>query len=100
VGAVKQGIAWLALKSGAPVVPVACLGTRRTGESPNRLPWPRRLDLVFGTPLRLQAAAGESGRDALRRAAEAVQAAMAEQVADAVRLTGQRLPDDTTVGTA
>jgi 1-acyl-sn-glycerol-3-phosphate acyltransferase len=101
VGAVKQGIAWLALKSGAPVVPVACLGTRRTGESPHRLPRPRRrLDVVFGTPFRLVPAAGESGRDALRRAAEAVQAAMAEHVADAVRLTGQRLPDDTTVGTA
>jgi 1-acyl-sn-glycerol-3-phosphate acyltransferase len=101
VGSVKQGIAWLALRSGAPVVPVACLGTRRTGESPKRLPAPRRrLDVVFGAPLRLQAAAGEPGRDALRRAATAVQTAMAEHVADAVRLTGQQLPDDETmVGT-
>jgi 1-acyl-sn-glycerol-3-phosphate acyltransferase len=103
VGSVKQGIAWLALRSGAPVVPVACLGTRRTGESPKRLPPPRRrLDVVFGAPLRLAAAEGESGRDALRRAAAAVQTAMAEHVADAVRRTGQRLPDadgsSTTVG--
>jgi 1-acyl-sn-glycerol-3-phosphate acyltransferase len=99
-GSVKHGIAWLALRSGAPVVPVACLGTRRTGEGPNRLPWPgRRLDLVFGGPLRPAAADAESGRDALRRVAAAVQAAMAAHVADAVRRTGQALPDDTTVGT-
>ncbi|MDD9207020.1 lysophospholipid acyltransferase family protein, partial [Georgenia sp. 10Sc9-8] len=28
---VKAGVAWLAVRTGAPVVPAACLGTRRTG---------------------------------------------------------------------
>ncbi len=95
VGAVRQGIAWLALRSGAPVVPVACLGTRRSGESTGRLPpLRRRLDIVFGAPLRLTARSGVPGRVALAEAAGMVRDTMAAHVVAAQARTGQALPDD------
>ncbi len=95
VGAVRQGVAWLALRSGAPVVPVACLGTRRTGESTAHLPRVRRrLDIVFGAPVALTAAAAATGRVALAEAGAVVQETMAAHVNEALRLTGQILPTD------
>ncbi len=95
VGSVRNGIAWLALRSGAPVVPVACLGTRRTGESTSHLPGLRRhLDVVFGEPVTLRARAGVPGRVALMEAAETLRDIMAGHVTLSVRRTGQVLPAD------
>jgi 1-acyl-sn-glycerol-3-phosphate acyltransferase len=95
VGAVRLGVAWPALSSGAPVVPVACLGTRRTGQSTHRVPRPRtRLDVVFGEALVLDADRGVPGRLALARAGERVRDRMAGHVRRAVELTGQTLPAD------
>lgn len=95
VGEVRQGIAWLALRSRAPVVPVACLGTRRTGEPTSRLPGlRRRIDVVFGAPVELSARAGVPGRVALAEASAALQERMAAHVNEALRCTGQVLPED------
>jgi 1-acyl-sn-glycerol-3-phosphate acyltransferase len=95
VGEVRQGIAWLALRSGAPVVPVACLGTRRTGESTGHLPRVRRrLDVVFGEPVSLQARPGVPGRVALAEASQTLRDTMAAHVLRAQTRTGQSLPDD------
>lgn len=95
VAAVRTGIAWIALQSGAPVVPVAVLGTRRTGEPANGLPrLGRRLHVVHGEPFRLVRPEGVPGKQALALAAEQVRAAMVAHVAAAVALTGQTLPDD------
>jgi 1-acyl-sn-glycerol-3-phosphate acyltransferase len=48
----KGGVAWLALVSGAPVVPVAVFGTRQAGENAEaRAPKGARLDVVYGRPL-------------------------------------------------
>jgi 1-acyl-sn-glycerol-3-phosphate acyltransferase len=95
VGEVRQGVAWLALRSGAPVVPVACLGTRRTGESTGQLPRARRrLDVVFGAPVSLTAQPGVPGRVALAQAAAALRDTMAAHVARAQTRTGQALPED------
>lgn len=95
VAAVQQGVAWLALRSGAPVVPAACLGVRRTGEGTNHLPRPRRrLDVVFGPPLAVAAPDGVPGRTALAHATASVRDALAEHVTRAVELTGQSLPED------
>jgi 1-acyl-sn-glycerol-3-phosphate acyltransferase len=50
----KRGVAYLALVSGAPVVPVALFGTRQPGEGPSARPAPgTRLDIVYGEPIRL-----------------------------------------------
>jgi 1-acyl-sn-glycerol-3-phosphate acyltransferase len=95
VGAVRLGIAWLALRSGAPVVPVACLGTRRTGRSTHCLPRPRtRLDVVFGAPFAIEPTVGVPGRRALSEAGATLQLRLAAHVRQAVELTGQSLPAD------
>lgn len=92
---VRRGVAWLALHSGAPVVPVACLGTRRTGQRTDRLPpLGSRLHVVFGQPLHLQRTSGLSGRDSLGAATEVARAALARHVAASVVRTGQPLPDE------
>jgi 1-acyl-sn-glycerol-3-phosphate acyltransferase len=74
----KRGAAYLALVSGAPVVPVAILGTRLAGEPADARPARgARLDVVYGEPIRLpmqvwprdrgmMADAGDRIRDHLR----------------------------------
>lgn len=95
VAEVQQGVAWLALRSGAPVVPAACLGVRRTGEGTGSLPPPRRrLHVVFGPPLTVGAPDGLPGRAALAHATTTVRDALSEHVARAVAQTGQALPED------
>ncbi len=50
----KDGVAWLALVSGAPVVPVALFGTRAPGGHPESRPARgARIDVVYGEPLRI-----------------------------------------------
>lgn len=70
-----NGLAYFALRSGAPVVPVACLGSGARGKTIGALPRLRsRLDVVYGQPIDLGrgtgrkavAAASEQLRDALR----------------------------------
>lgn len=91
----RHGVAWLALQSGAPVVPVAILGTRRAGQGSNHLPRPRtRLHVELGAPVVVGRAPGTSGRQALADAGAAVQAALAAHVAGAAARTGLTLPDD------
>ena len=91
----RAGVAWLALNGHAPVVPVAMLGTRRTGESVNHVPGlRRRLAVEFGEPLVLERGAGTSGKAALVEANEAIRVALAELVDRAVARTGLVLPTD------
>ncbi|WP_184583610.1 lysophospholipid acyltransferase family protein [Lipingzhangella halophila] len=79
----QTGLAWLALSSGAPVVPVALSGTNRILPAGARLPAFRRIGVRFGPPVDLSAWAGEAGRARSRRAAtDAVMAAIQ-------RLSGQ-----------
>jgi 1-acyl-sn-glycerol-3-phosphate acyltransferase len=48
----RTGVAWLALASNAPVVPVAVLGTDRVQPVGARFPRPHRIVVRFGPPLR------------------------------------------------
>ncbi|MCL3862043.1 lysophospholipid acyltransferase family protein [Actinotalea sp. K2] len=91
----RGGVAWLAVTSGAPVVPVAILGTRRTGESVDSSPGlRRRLVVEFGEPLTLTRPAGVSGRDAVAQGHETLRTTLAEHVDTVVRRTGVALPTD------
>lgn len=47
----RTGVAWLALASGAPVVPVALIGTERIQPVGKLLPRVRRVTVRFGEPL-------------------------------------------------
>lgn len=93
VATVERGAAWLALRADAPVVPVACLGTRPPGG--HGLPRVRaHLDVVFGAPIRLGEPGAATGRAAVDRAAAALQQALAAHVVAAARATGHVLPTE------
>lgn len=90
-----KGVAWLALQSGAPVVPTACLGTRRTGDL--AASWPRlrsRLVVDFGEPVVLDLPDGLPGRVRLDLATEQIRTALVGHVHEAADRHGIPLPTD------
>ena len=81
VDEVNQGAAWIALRTGARIVPVAVRGTRVAGRSADALPRVRtRLDVVFGQPFALAIDASVPGRERLRAASEQLREALASHV--------------------
>ncbi|MGC5617312.1 lysophospholipid acyltransferase family protein [Georgenia sp. Z1491] len=92
---VHAGVAWLAVQSGAPVVPVAILGTRPPGTPRSYVSPPRsRLTVVIGEPVAVEVPSGASGRTAITAAMEQIGRALSAHVADSVERTGIPLPDD------
>ncbi len=47
----KTGVAWLAMKSGAPIVPVALAGTEHIQPGDSRIPRVRKVSVQFGPPI-------------------------------------------------
>ena len=90
---VRHGVAYLAAATGAPVVPVAVLGTRPPGAGKDALPKVRtRLDVVFGPPLHLRIDGDPRRRAVLARSGEHLRQVLADHVRDACARTGQTLP--------
>jgi 1-acyl-sn-glycerol-3-phosphate acyltransferase len=88
-----NGAAYLALVSGAPVVPLTMFGTRPAGGGRNALP--RRgavLDLVYGVPIRVTRAPWPRTRTLVAATSDALHARMLEELAAGLALTGQTLP--------
>jgi 1-acyl-sn-glycerol-3-phosphate acyltransferase len=73
----RTGVAWLALTSGAPVVPVALTGTDRIQPVGKRVPRIRRITVRFGEPLDFS-----DRRDATP--AGAVRRAVTDEIMDAI----------------
>jgi 1-acyl-sn-glycerol-3-phosphate acyltransferase len=98
----NAGTVWLALASGAPVVPVAVLGTRRTGQSISGFPPPlRRVATVFGAPIELVRPAGVPRKQAMDVLTEELRQRLSAHVLDASERLGLPLPeDDQTEGSA
>lgn len=72
----RLGLAWFALRSGAPVVPVVFMGAGARGRTLGSLPRPRaRLDVAFGAPITLSSAGGRN-RAALVAASEELRKAL------------------------
>ena len=91
--AINNGVAWLALNSGATVVPVAILGTRIAGEHLDAVPRPgRRLHVSFGEAVAVGRRPGETGRVSMDRAGNEIRAALARHVQQTIQLSGQPLP--------
>lgn len=91
----RAGVTWLAVNGYAPVVPVAILGTRRTGESVGHVPGlRRRLHVEIGEPLHLEPVFGQSRREAITAGTERVREALSGLVASASARTGTALPTD------
>lgn len=85
---VRRGLAYFALRAGAPVIPVACLGTGDRGATVVGLPRPRaRIDLVFGPEIRLPE--GGRGRVAVDAASERLRDGLARHLAEARNSTGR-----------
>lgn len=89
----KRGLAYLAMATGAPVVPVAVLGTRTGTESIEaRPPRGRRLDVVFGEPVQVPTQDWPRRRSEVVATTRMLQEHLAAHVRAAVVRTGQSLP--------
>jgi len=85
----RSGLAYFAVRSGAPVVPVAVLGSAdRRGRLISGLPPLRsRIDVVFGDPFEAGDGSGRRTRAALDEATERIQRRLAGHLAEARRRT-------------
>ncbi|MGY1455859.1 lysophospholipid acyltransferase family protein [Streptomyces sp. SS8] len=86
----RSGLAYFALRSGAPVVPVAVLGTagRRGRAIPALPPLRSRVDIVFGEPFEAGDGSGRRTRSALDEATVRIGKRLTAHLADARRITG------------
>ncbi|WP_374117069.1 lysophospholipid acyltransferase family protein [Streptomyces sp. MNU76] len=88
----RAGLSYFAVRSGAPVVPVAVLGsTERRGRLVKGLPPLRsRVDVVFGDPFEAGDGTGRRTRKALDEATVRIQKQLGAHLDNARRLTGRR----------
>lgn len=89
--ALRAGLAYFAVRSGAPIVPVAVLGS---AERPSRLikalpPLRSRVDVVFGDPFEAGDGSGRRTRAALDAATERIRKQLTSHLENARRLTGR-----------
>ncbi|MFJ8213473.1 lysophospholipid acyltransferase family protein [Streptomyces sp. NPDC096033] len=87
----RAGLAYFAVRSGAPIVPVAVLGsTDAKGRLVKGLPPLRsRVDIVFGSAFEAGDGTGRRTRTALDAATVRIQDRLTAHLADAKRLTGR-----------
>lgn len=92
---IKPGVAYLGLCSGAPIVPVACLGIREAGRSIGSIPGVRsRLDVVFGAPIQLDPIGWPRRQLVVRDHAKRLRDQLVDHIRHACDLTGRALPKD------
>ncbi len=92
---VAGGAAWLAIHGGAPVVPLALLGTRLTGESVNVWPRPgRKIIAEFGEPILLDLPPAARGRERQQFAEQILAEALRAHVRAVAEGAPIQLPHD------
>jgi 1-acyl-sn-glycerol-3-phosphate acyltransferase len=81
--AVRDGIAYLAVRGECPIVPVACLGSSDIW--PHGAPLPRRapIDVVFGKPFDIDLPTNRRSRQALSELSEQIRARLVDHLAEA-----------------
>lgn len=89
----RHGVAYLALVTGAPVVPVTFFGTRTPGGAKNSVP-PRgtRFDVVYGEPWQTSAQEWPRTREQVRTCATLLRQHLRGEVERARARTGRDLP--------
>ncbi|MBN3930208.1 1-acyl-sn-glycerol-3-phosphate acyltransferase [Streptomyces verrucosisporus] len=87
----RSGLAYFALRSGAPVVPVAVLGTAgsRGRAVPALPPLRSRVDIVFGEPFEAGDGSGRRTRSALDESTVRIGKRLTAHLSDARRITGR-----------
>ncbi len=89
----KGGAAYLAMVSGAPIVPVAILGTREPGQHKNQVPRLRRpIWVVYGEPFSVPRSSWPRRKAAVAQWTQVVRERLADHVVAAQALTGLPLP--------
>lgn len=89
----KGGVTWLALVSGAPIIPVAIFGTRQAGEpSETKAPKGARLDIVYGKPLQFPMQAWPRDREILEDAGEQIHEHLRSHVTWSQNVLKRELP--------
>ena len=93
LGTWRAGAAYLAMVSGAPVVPVSFLGTRMPGGSDGSIP-PRgsRIAMTFGDPVDLGLLPWPRTREQVDAASARVTTAILQTIQKAQETTGITLP--------
>jgi 1-acyl-sn-glycerol-3-phosphate acyltransferase len=74
----RAGVGWLALNTGAPVIPVAMLGTRKMLPPGAPLPRPTKIEVRIGKPLEFGHLAGDPPARARRTIADEVMRAIGD----------------------
>lgn len=88
VARIHHGVAYLALKADAVVVPVACVGTRRPDSGLSSVAGFRRpVAVTFGVPFRVTASGDPSARRVVASAATEIHARLRAHVHEAVGVT-------------
>jgi 1-acyl-sn-glycerol-3-phosphate acyltransferase len=94
----KDGLAYLSLRTGAPIIPVGIGGSERAMPRGSRFPRPRRVNVVIGPPVAVplsaqkaddDEAAGSADRAAARRRGRVGRAAITEQSLRAAKAVQQ-----------
>lgn len=89
----RGGAAYLAMVTGAPVVPVAILGTREAGQGTSQMPHRRApIRIVYGAPLQLPATGWPRRKAAVAELTEELRQHLAEHIRAAQAVTGVPLP--------
>ncbi len=81
--AVHDGVAWLAVRSKAMVVPVACLGTAEALPKGAKFPKRTPVSVVFGAPFEITMPDNPRSRTALKAVSEEIRVKLVEHLADA-----------------
>jgi 1-acyl-sn-glycerol-3-phosphate acyltransferase len=89
----KGGAAYLAMITGAPIVPVAILGTREPGQRKSQIPQLRKpIHVVYGEPFNVPRSSWPRRKAAVAKWTEVVRERLANHVVAAQAVTGLPLP--------
>jgi len=90
---IKSGVAWLALATGAPVVPVSIFGTRAAGDDKEARPAKgTQIDVVYGEPVGFPKAPWPRTTGDIATTSGQIADHLREQLGAAKELTGRELP--------
>jgi 1-acyl-sn-glycerol-3-phosphate acyltransferase len=89
----QNGAAYLALVTGAPVIPLMMFGTRPKGGGKDAMPAHGAvIDLVYGAPYRVRRRPWPRTRTLVAATSEELHARMQEELVAGLALTGQTMP--------